>query len=144
MQLSHEHHYGLVMGRRIQQYVEKLKDKEPVAPFVQTVIRFFDADLLPHFAVEEEILFPVMEEHLGSLAIVAELLAEHQVMRMKIARFRNLGADTRLYDLLEFSRLLVEHIRKEERILFDMFEDRIPANVAQDVSRRIEELESKM
>lgn len=129
--LSHHHHYGLVMSHRLEQELPKQRaDPQAVAALAGEVVGFFDRDLLPHFAAEEEALFPAMEQHLGKLAVIDELLQEHHRMRSLVDQLRQSEPGTQADTLQAFGELLRDHIRKEERVLFPIFEEKLPESVA--------------
>lgn len=61
--LSREHHEGLLLCWRIRRDLVARTDLEQV---FEECRAFFHSDLLPHFAVEEEVVFPVLgSEHPG-------------------------------------------------------------------------------
>ncbi len=126
--LSHGHHHGLVMSLRVRRELARAaSDAETLGQLARALISFFESDLVPHFAAEEEGLFPIMEENLGRLELLEELRKEHERFRAWIEELRNsASAET----LRAFGVLLHDHIRKEERILFPIFEARMPPQQA--------------
>jgi hemerythrin-like domain-containing protein len=77
----------------------------------------FDTEIGIHFDAEEKELFPVAARFPELQPLVAELRAEHDLLRDYFARavVRNLD----LQSLRTFGEKLVQHIRKEERQLFE-------------------------
>src|SRR6202035_4065861 len=74
-----------------------------------------------HFAAEEAVLFPAAANFPDVQTLVQELLAEHAVLRNYFA-----GASARELDaqnLAYFGDKLAQHIRKEERQLFEAMQD---------------------
>lgn len=139
--LSHQHHHGLVMSRRLRQQPEDDPNRSAAtAALARELIEFFDHDLTPHFAAEEEALFPAMEEQLGSLLIIDQLRREHQQMAAIIERLRRARATASSALLHRFGELLHDHIRKEERVLFALFEERMPAESVVRVGQRIAQI----
>jgi hemerythrin-like domain-containing protein len=108
---SRDHHFGLLLVRRIRQGV-----KAGIAPerLVAYIVFVFTEDLSGHFKEEEELLFP--------------LLPENDILRKQAA-----DEHEQVYDLLDtfalypftgstcmvFADLLERHIRFEERALFN-------------------------
>jgi len=133
--LSHGHHHGLVMSLRIRRELARAaSDAEALRQLACALISFFESDLAPHFAAEEEGLFPIMEANLGRLELLEELRKEHERFRAWIEELRNsASAET----LREFGALLHDHIRKEERILFPIFEARMPPEEARRAGKAI-------
>ena len=105
--LSREHHQGLLLCRRIRRELQARADHDLV---LNECRAFFHADLLPHFAVEEEVVFPVLGR--GN-PLVQRAIAEHR----RIARLFLRTVDPRTtLGLVEEE--LEAHIRFEERVLF--------------------------
>jgi hemerythrin-like domain-containing protein len=77
----------------------------------------FESEIGIHFVAEEKELFPAAARFPELQPLVAELLAEHTLLRGYFAR-----AAARSFDLPGLRTLgekLVQHIRKEERQLFE-------------------------
>lgn len=122
--LSHDHHHGLVVALRLKKGGPAspndswLDGEENQAP---QLLEFADSELLHHFQLEEELLFPVLLE-LGIdeiTTVTQELLSEHIAMRTSLDAIR-LSPETAV--LKQFGELLEAHIRKEERVLFPLIE----------------------
>lgn len=125
--LSHDHHHGLVVALR-------LKKGGPASPNdswlagehnqASQLLEFADNELLNHFRLEEELVFPVLLElGIDEISILTrELLGEHQAMRGSIDAIRQ-SSDPAI--LKHFGELLEAHIRKEERVLFPLIEREI-------------------
>lgn len=125
--LSHDHHHGLVVALR-------LKKGGPASPNdswlagadnqTPQLIKFADNELLHHFQLEEELLFPVLLGlGIDEVSILTrELLSEHTAMRTSLDAIR-LSSDAT--SLKHFGDLLETHIRKEERVLFPLIEREI-------------------
>jgi hemerythrin-like domain-containing protein len=90
-------------------------DCEVVEKRARDIVDQFDTEMRKHFDFEETILFPALESFPDVHALVADLIAEHQRITSLVDSLRRVG-DRGL--MMEFSTLLREHIRKEERILF--------------------------
>lgn len=105
--LSREHHQGLLLCWRIRRDLQARTDHDVVLNECRV---FFRSHLLPHFAVEEEVVFPV----LGRVnPLVQRAIAEHR----RIARLFLQRVDPRTtLGLVEEE--LEAHIRFEERVLF--------------------------
>lgn len=125
--LSHDHHHGLVVALR-------LKKGGPASPNdswlagddnqAPQLLEFADTELLNHFKLEEELVFPILL-NLGIdeiSALARELLDEHMAMRTSLDAIR-LSSDLQM--LKHFGELLEAHIRKEERVLFPLIEREI-------------------
>lgn len=94
--LSQDHHHALVLARRCAS--EELTWDE--------MVRAFEEELEPHFQIEERMLLPA----LGDDPLVDRTLADHAAIRAHVRSRRS---------LVELGDLLREHVRFEERELFE-------------------------
>lgn len=130
--LSHDHHHGLVVALR-------LKKGGPASPHDhwpsdikaqrQALLSFAESELLPHFRLEETLLFPVCLESNAELSqATQDLQIEHNAIRILL---ESLNATEELETLRKTMSALgsaIEmHIRKEERIFFPLVEKAIQA-----------------
>lgn len=123
--LSHQHHNGLALGVLIRRSLEH--DSSPANLHRQCVraINRFDHELVNHFKLEEQFLFPAIEQELGGHPLIPALLAEHQRLTEIAAELRQLPNRERLDEFLE---LLRAHIRCEENVLFEQIQHRLSAD----------------
>jgi iron-sulfur cluster repair protein YtfE (RIC family) len=125
--LSHDHHNGLIVALRLKKGGPAssndswLEGADKQAP---QLLEFVDSELLNHFRLEEELVFPMLLElGIGEIsALTNELLGEHQAMRASLDAIRQSSDPT---TLKHFGELLEAHIRKEERVLFPLIEQEI-------------------
>lgn len=109
--LSRDHHHGLLLCWKIRQGVRKNVDPQRVLTYCTA---FHQQHLLPHFALEEEAIFPILgNDHV----LVQRALAEH---RMLTGLFT--GTDDPLIRVSRIEKELEAHIRFEERVLFNEIE----------------------
>ncbi|MCC6399677.1 MAG: hemerythrin domain-containing protein [Flavobacteriales bacterium] len=114
--LSREHHHGLLLCWRIRRDLVGRRDHDQMLAECRTV---FERELLPHFAVEEEAVFPVLG---AGDPLVRRAIAEHR----RIARlFLTTDDPTRTLSRIEDA--LEAHIRFEERVLFPQVQERATA-----------------
>ena len=98
---------------------------------VVTVVREDEIRLFGFATAEEEELFPIMEANLGRLALIEELREEHSRFRAWVEELRRSMETASSAEVLQaFGALLHDHIRKEERVLFPIFEQRMPPEEA--------------
>jgi len=115
--LSSEHHSGLVLVRRIRK-AATTSDFSASAVWADVAERF-EHELEPHFQREEQGLLPVLRTT-GEHALVERTLLEHKEMRDSVQE-----ADPE--KLLRFAQLLSDHIRFEERELFEVAQRQLSA-----------------
>lgn len=102
-------------------------------------VQFFDLEFSPHFQAEERYLFPLAVAHFPpGDTLVSTLLEQHRELERLIDRLRALPADQVEKTLLRFADLLEDHIRKEERLLFEAAQERIPADELTACGEKIE------
>ncbi len=135
--LSRQHHHALALALVIRRR-DGIEKGEPawIEETVGKIQRAYATELAGHFDVEETILFPAMEHHLGRLELVQDLRHEHLLLRDLVRRLE--GAAAQVSTLDEFWALLDRHVWKEERQLFAEFEKRMPAEEARKLGREIE------
>lgn len=113
--LSHQHQHALALCVRLDRALQaKDVDLEAWQAEIQTI---FEQEIGVHFAAEEKELFPAASRCADLLPLLRELQAEHSVLRELFAR-----AAARSLDEASLSTLvekLAQHIRKEERQLFE-------------------------
>ena len=118
--LSEEHHHGLVFALRIERELPAASDEE-VERLYSRLLQFWSRGLLPHFHTESECLLarlirhrPVDDPH------IQRLHREHLTMCGLVARMQDAtGQSERRAALQEFGATLHDHIRWEERELFE-------------------------
>jgi hemerythrin-like domain-containing protein len=121
-QLSSEHHRALVIAQRlINACATAGVDAGPDAELLQQAARFVADDMEPHFRWEEEALLPALAA-VGEQELVAKTLAEHAELRSLAGRLEEPAASRRFGDLLK------EHVRFEERTLFETAQDKLGAD----------------
>jgi hemerythrin-like domain-containing protein len=113
--LSHQHQHALALCVRIDRAVQA--GDADVHAFETEIQQIFEQEIQFHFRAEEMLIFHAAEKFDELRALVAELLAEHAVLRecAELARRADFDSAT----LRKFAMLLSSHIRKEERQLFE-------------------------
>ena len=134
--LSHQHQHALALAVIIRRrFGMEMGKKHWREQQVEKIQKAWQAELKGHFEVEEGLLFPEMERHLGKIPLVEELLRDHA----SIHGLTKLLETSSEFPLLDgFSALLEAHIHKEERELFTEFEKRMPADEAVRLGKEIE------
>lgn len=120
--LSHQHHQGLFVSLKL-----KRATTETAAEARTAFLEFFEREGARHFQVEEELLLPAFARY-GEFdhPAVARVLTEHVDLRRR-GQDLALGREEHLEELRELGERLERHIRHEERVLFPMIEETIPA-----------------
>jgi hemerythrin-like domain-containing protein len=121
--LSHQHQHALAMCVRLDRALAKGDAdldawQEEIAGIWQSEIRF-------HFEAEEKFLFPEADKHASLRPLVKQLLAEHDILRDFFARAKARRLDAAA--IKTFGETLSQHIRTEERQLFEECQRHMPA-----------------
>jgi hemerythrin-like domain-containing protein len=125
VQLSREHHAALKLARAMRRAAES-GSAEAVAMGAQRVVKLFPDELEPHFRDEEENLFAWLERA-GEHALVERTMRDHAQLRQLAA---TLAMQPDVDALARFADLLAEHVRFEERELFESAQACMSAHVA--------------
>ena len=126
--LSHQHQHGLALAVIIDRGLKADPSERNAEELSRKVTQLAEIELLGHFKVEEEVLFPAVRPFLGSEEIIDELIAQHRQIEELLSRLTQAAAGGRLALLREFGLLLSSHIRTEERQLFEQIQQRLSAD----------------
>lgn len=97
----------------------------------------FDEEISFHFLAEEKHLFPVADQYEELTQLVDELRIEHTLLRRNVEKARN--RQFTVTDLQVFTASLSEHIRKEERQLFESMQRLLPQQELAKIGTAIQE-----
>lgn len=114
--LSREHHDGLLLSWKINTGLNKGISAYRIRSYV---LYFFDNFLEPHFVEEEQNVYPLLANDNPDRR-TAEL--QHAGLRVRIEYFKA-GYELAAGLLKDFADLLSDHIRFEERVLFNTIEN---------------------
>lgn len=112
--LSSEHHHGLVITVKVKRALATAEAER----VWQEVRELFVTELEPHFQAEELWLLPALEQA-GETELVRRTHAEH-------AELRRMIREGGMPNMAAFGELLSQHIRFEERELFETAQKKIP------------------
>ncbi|QEL64470.1 hypothetical protein OTERR_09940 [Oryzomicrobium terrae] len=112
--LSREHHAALSLALAAKRAVQVGEGE--VRAVARRALACYRDELLPHFAVEEETLLPLLEQA-GEVQLVRRTLDEHRQLHELAATLASPVVDGEV--LRRFGELLADHVRFEERELFD-------------------------
>ncbi len=119
--LSHQHQRALALCVRLDRALQAGPvDPEPWQAEIQQIV---EQEITIHFAAEEKEVFPAAKGDSELEVVVEELIEEHGVLRALFARAMYRTLDTA--GLRAFVATLSQHIRKEERQLFEGLQKRL-------------------
>lgn len=127
-QFSREHHFGLLLGYKIKQGLRYEVTPERIRAYI---LYAFDKEIMHHFEEEERVLFPALP---GNNELIVTALEQHTAIRNLLI---NISSDKFEKDQLsEMAALIEEHIRFEERQLFNYLQDNLEEATLNEISGR--------
>ncbi|PNQ72478.1 cation-binding protein [Hanstruepera neustonica] len=105
--LSKEHHHGLLLCWKIRTGFSKKITPERIWAYANW---FYKTHLIPHFKIEEEYIFTILN---SDNKLVIEAIEQHRELQMLFTE-----SDKNTQTLSTIELLLEKHIRFEERVLF--------------------------
>lgn len=112
LHLSHEHHNGLMIVFRIRKGIKNKTGFERIRDYI---LHCWNEDLLPHFNEEEAYVFNLPSSKELEAVITAK--QQHLMIAELIEKLRKNEDVTE-----QFANLLDEHIRFEERTVFELIQ----------------------
>lgn len=117
--LSQDHHKALLLAQLLKRDAPEYHGlpKELIGK-MNFAKEIYQTELEHHFRDEEQIVFPYLKgKDTGLDNLISEILNEHAILKEKIL---SLVDNPNLVDQLDdIGNILGEHVRKEERILFE-------------------------
>lgn len=122
--LSRQHHQGLMVSLLLSKGLKKQLATKPMRDFI---LQFWQDDLLKHFETEEQELVPISKAYATLEPLITRMLLEHQQIQLIINRINNEARAEQLETIKEFADKLEQHIRFEERELFEQIQQTLSA-----------------
>jgi hemerythrin-like domain-containing protein len=132
--LSRQHQHALALCVRIER-ASPIEESE-LTQWQTEMAQHFETEIKIHFAAEEQIVFPAARSFDELTPLVDQLLGEHDLLRtcFKKAEYKQMAGD----DISAFARRLSEHIRKEERQLFERLQQLLAAEEMNRMGRELD------
>lgn len=126
VRLSDDHHHELVQARRLR-LASDADAQERLQTADEYVTKFFDTTV-EHFRREEEVLFPLYARHAGQTALLQRILREHMELHglARELRAQATAGAVSAETLATLGSLLHDHVRVEERELFEEIQRTVP------------------
>ena len=129
--LSHQHHNGLALCVMTRRLMAADSSAWNLTKLAKRVIDRYELELVNHFKIEEQVLFPAC----GAMALIDELVSEHRALEAMVAGLRTTPSAP---GLEEFCALLSSHIRREENELFERVQREMPRETLDRVGLEID------
>ncbi|MGA8154094.1 MAG: hemerythrin domain-containing protein [Terriglobales bacterium] len=113
--LSRQHQHALALCVRIDRALQA--GEVDLEAWQTEIQQQFEQEITFHFAAEEKELFPLASQYPDIAGLVQELLSEHTALREFFGRAKARSLEPQ--SLQVFVETLAQHIRKEERQLFE-------------------------
>lgn len=133
IELSRDHHHGLLLGWKIKQGLKKEVAAEEIISYV---IYFANEALFPHFEEEEDEILPFLSD---DDPFRQRTLTEHIEIREIISQLSVEGVANSAVLLQTLADTLEAHIRFEERELFAYIENTLPEDKLNEIGDVISE-----
>jgi iron-sulfur cluster repair protein YtfE (RIC family) len=139
--LSHQHQHALALCVRIARSLPPPGEQQGFCTagldnFQAEIDHLFESEIRYHFQAEEQVLFPAATAISALSTLVQELTQEH----VRLRKFAAQAAARELNEaeLLDFSGLLANHVRKEERQLFEAMQNALSQNALRDLGNQLD------
>jgi hemerythrin-like domain-containing protein len=113
--LSRQHQHALALCVRLDRAIQA--GNVELEAWQAEITQIFEQEITIHFAAEEKELFPAAARFSELQPVLRELLEDHTLLRDLFARAQSRSLDQAA--LSSFAATLTQHIRKEERQLFE-------------------------
>jgi iron-sulfur cluster repair protein YtfE (RIC family) len=121
--LSWEHHDGLVVAFRVEKGINNQTNPKVMVEYLSHI---WDHTLQHHFWQEEAALMPHLQQIEEGNKLISKMINDHIMLKSLLTNLQHSETNQEA-TLKDFSYLLSEHIRFEERILFPLAEKMMPA-----------------
>lgn len=118
--LSRQHHDELLSCLLIKKGVSKKADLKVLTDFTNL---FWKDDLTKHIKAEEEILLPFLVKHRFENRFINILKTDHSLINVLIDRLNTFDKRHKLFQI--FADLVEQHIRFEERFVFEKIQEQL-------------------
>jgi len=132
--LSRQHQHALALCVRIDR-ASPIEESQ-LNQWQSEMVRQFEAEIKIHFAAEERIVFPAARSVADLNPLVDQLLDEHRLLRSCFQKAE--GNAMRPEEICDFARKLSEHVRKEERKLFERLQELLTADELDRIGRELD------
>ena len=134
--LSHQHHNSLMACLLLKKGIARKANQSTLNDFLS---KFFREDIEPHFEAEEKHLLPLLDQLKPSYGKI--LRSDHALLRILASRFINQFAS---FDYLSsFATLLENHIRFEERLVFNFIQQHLTPLAEAELGKKLAVLGAK-
>ena len=124
--LSRQHKAALMTCLLIRKGISKQASVEVMTDFF---LQCWNRDLAPHFREEEEQLLPLLRKFEAGKNLADTIQRDHELIRTAMTHLSQAHVNERLLE--DMADQLEQHVRYEERIVFQAMQEFIPARQLQ-------------
>lgn len=136
--LSRDHQQFLLHARGLRWALDGNRHAQPLIVEISRLLEFWEMVGASHFIEEETVLVPMCERATVDLATFArQILRDHSWLRARLERLKDEDLD--LAAIAEFTQHLHDHIRFEERVIFEGLQTALSEAELQDLGQRLQE-----
>jgi hemerythrin-like domain-containing protein len=132
--LSHQHQRALALCVRIDR-AQPIPESD-LGVWQIEIEQEFEQEIKFHFAAEEEVIFPAAHRFPELVPLVEELISEHDLLREYFLQASTRNMTTGVLPV--FARHFSDHIRKEERRLFERMQQLMEPAELSEIGIRLE------
>ena len=118
--MSRQHHDELLSCLLIKKGVNKKADLKLLTDFTNL---FWKDDFLKHIKAEEEILIPFLVKHRFEDRFINILKTDHSMIHAVLDRLNTFDRRHKIFEI--FANLVEQHIRFEERFVFEKIQEQV-------------------
>ncbi|GJQ61242.1 MAG: hypothetical protein SCALA702_02950 [Melioribacteraceae bacterium] len=135
--LSHDHHQGLILAQMMRKnapvYTSLPNDLDGK---VKHALKAYKEELVPHFENEEKILFPAVNGISEKLDKLIEVILTEHTLLHEIFNKLEINKNPDILD--RAGEVLEQHIRLEERELFQLIQEVVPKKILESLEGKID------
>ncbi len=133
--LSREHHQVLILAQLLKKDVPDYKGlPQTIEGKIVYTLGYFKQELLPHFEKEEQLIITKVKGYSSELDKLCNTICEeHRVISLAIEELRDIDEAIASEHLDALGRLLEAHVRREERMWFQMIQEKVPEKVLEKI-----------
>lgn len=136
--LSIQHHEELLSCLLIKKGVQKKADIVTLTDFTNS---FWKDDLKKHIDAEEELLIPFLVKHKFENRYINIMKTDHSIIRSVLDRLNSFDNRHKVFEI--FASLVEQHIRFEERFIFQKVQDVLSENELEQLGVKLNKIQHR-
>ncbi len=134
--LSRQHHDELLSCLLIKKGVNKKADLKLLTDFTNI---FWKEDFIKHIKAEEEILIPFLVKHRFEDRFINILKTDHSMIHAVLDRLNTFDRRHKIFEI--FANLVEQHIRFEERFVFQKIQEQLSEKEMEELGLKLNNIQ---